>query len=258
MNSTERIKLFQRELSYIASKGVRTFCETLITDADDYFFTVPASSSGKYHPAFALGDGGLVRHTKAVAYFVNEIIRPEIELGALTRREADLLITAAIAHDIKKQGDGIEGHTVKEHPKLASDYIVKVYDEYDWGEDDDAVDASDISFMRNVVETHMGPWQEPKPETRHQLILFYADYIASRKEIVGLSFIENGDNSAVEAYERPVMTVDEYKFDFGKTKGMTIKESYENNPGYIRWIANKSDFNNAEVRALVKEFLNGK
>lgn len=251
MELKDRLGLFQRELSYIADPEIKEFCTQLLAEADDYFFTVPASSSGKYHPSFALGNGGLVRHTKAVAYFVNEIIRPELEFGTITRRDADLLITAAIAHDIKKQGDGLEGHTVREHPLLASNYIKRIYNEYEW----DTITPKDVVFMRNVVESHMGPWQEPKPSTRVQLILFYADFIASRKDIVGIDFIENGDNSAVEAYEKPVMTVDGYKFDFGKTKGMTIKEAYESNPGYIKWIAGKEDFGMVEVRNLVKEFL---
>ena len=67
-------------------------------------------------------------------------------------------------------------------------------------------------------------------------------------------FIENGNNEAVEAYERPIMTVEGYKFDFGKTKGMTIKEAYEKEPGYLKWIANKEGFGNVEVQNLVKEF----
>ena len=252
MTSKERIELFQRELSYIADSEIREFAKVLLENADDYFFTVPASSSGKYHPDFARGEGGLVRHTKAVAYFVNELIRPEMEFGTVNRRDADILIVAAIAHDIKKQGDGIEGHTVREHPQLASDYVKKIYDEYEW----ETITTGDIHDMRYVIESHMGPWQEPKPESRKQLILFYADFIASRKEIVGLDFIESGDNEAVEAYEKPVYTVDGYKFDFGKTKGMTISEAYKANPGYIKWIASKEDFGMVEVRKLVKEFLN--
>lgn len=252
MDLEKRLELFNRELSYISDPELKEFCERLLADADDYFFTVPASSSGKYHPSFALGDGGLVRHTKAVAYFVNEFIRPEMEFGTINRRDADILIVAAIAHDIKKQGDGLEGHTVKEHPLLASKYIKHVYDEYEW----ETIRARDIDSMRQIVESHMGPWQSPIPETRKQLILFYADYIASRREIVGLDFIDSGNNDAVEAYEKPVYTVDGYKFDFGKTRGLTIKESYEQNPGYIRWIAGKEDFGNAEVRELVKQFIN--
>ena len=252
MNTVERIELFQRKLSYISDNKLKEFVKILLDNADDYFFEVPASSSGKYHPAFSLGDGGLVRHTKAVAYFTNELIRPSIEFDKITRYEGDCLIVAAIAHDMKKQGDGSEGHTVKEHPKLASDYLWKMWREHGRK----LLSEETLEYIADVVECHMGPWQDPCPETRPELIVFYADYIASRREISGLLFIDSGDNGAVEAYEKPVYTVEGYKFDFGKTKGLTIKEAYEREPGYVRWVANKEGFGNVEVQNLVKEFLN--
>jgi HD superfamily phosphohydrolase YqeK len=251
MNTTERIETFQRELSYILDPKVKEFTKALLTEADDYFFTVPASSSGKYHPPFAKGEGGLVRHTKAVAYFLNELLRPNIEFDKISRYEGDLLICAAIAHDIKKQGDGTEGHTVKEHPHLAAEFVMDVWKKYG----KKLISEDGIEYIYDAIYSHMGPWSDPKPVSLPQLLVFYADFIASRKEITGLDFIENGDNSAVEAYEKPVYTVEGYKFDFGKTKGMTIKEAYDANPGYIKWIAGKEDFGMVEVRNLVKEFL---
>lgn len=252
MNSSERIELFQRELSYISDAKLTEFAKILIENAEEYFFEVPASSSGNYHPKFALGEGGLVRHTKAVAYFVNELIRPSIEFDKITRYQGDCLIIAAIVHDMKKQGkDGSEGHTVREHPELASEYLQEMW--YKYGQD--LLTEDTLEYIQHSVERHMGPWQEPKPSTLSDVLLFYGDYIASRKEITGLEFIENGDNSPVEAFQKPVYTVDGYKFDFGKTKGLTIKESYDKEPGYIRWIYNKSDFGNQEVRKLVREFI---
>lgn len=256
MTTEERINLFTRELSYISDSNLKNFAKAILENADEYFFTVPASSSGKYHPDFARGNGGLVRHTKAVVYFTNEIVRSELEFKILDRHTADLLLVAALAHDIKKQGDGIEGHTVKEHPALAAKYVKKLW----FNEEDNfGILGNNIDFICEVIESHMGPWQEPKPETRNQLIVYYADYIASRKEITGLTFIDNNDNSEQAPAEEPVastpMTVDEYRFTFGQTKGMTIKESYEANPGYIKWMANKEGFGNVEVQNLVKEFL---
>lgn len=251
MNTDERINLFKRELSYFASENFKEFAKILIENADDYFFTVPASSSGKYHPDFARGNGGLVRHSKAVAYFANELIRPSLEFGKITRDEADCILLGALVHDIKKQGDGIEGHTVKEHPLLAAQYVYKTWEE----QGQDLLTESQVNYTTKVIESHMGPWQAPCPETRPELIVFYADYIASRKEIVGLDFIDNEDNSEVGAYEKPVFTVEGYKFDFSKVKGLTIKEAYEKEPGLIRWMANKEGFGNVEVQNLIREFL---
>ena len=251
MELTQRIELFQREISYISDENLKEFVKILLEHADDYFFSVPASSSGKYHPDFARGEGGLVRHTKAVAYFTNEFIRPNIEFDKITRYEGDLLIVAAIAHDIKKQGNGIGGHTVNEHPALAADYIDEMWDKYGR----ELLSEKSLDYICRVVERHMGPWSNPAPKELPELIVFYADYTASRKEIVGLSFIDNVDNTPVVAYEKPVYTVEGYKFDFGKTKGLSLKEAYEKEPGYIKWIAGKEDFGKPEVQELVKEFL---
>ena len=60
-----KIDVFKNELNYIKDVRVKKSCSELINLLPDYFFEVGASSSGKYHPNYALGKGGLVRHTKA-------------------------------------------------------------------------------------------------------------------------------------------------------------------------------------------------
>ena len=57
---------FEKEIGWIHSEKIAKFATYCVNNLPAYFFTVPASSSGKYHPSYALGDGGLVRHTKAV------------------------------------------------------------------------------------------------------------------------------------------------------------------------------------------------
>ena len=51
---------------------------TLIELLPNYFFEVPASSTGKYHPEFALGDGGLIRHTKVAVRIAYELLNNNI------------------------------------------------------------------------------------------------------------------------------------------------------------------------------------
>ena len=43
----------------------------------DYFWTVPSSSSGKFHSSFDSGEGGLVRHTKMCVLVAEELLRLE-------------------------------------------------------------------------------------------------------------------------------------------------------------------------------------
>ena len=61
------IKLFARELDLIVNDDLRMAVKSYMDEeTPDYFWTDGASSSGKYHPQFSQGEGGLVRHTKAV------------------------------------------------------------------------------------------------------------------------------------------------------------------------------------------------
>lgn len=254
MEKKERLELFNRELHYINDENIRKFAEILLEDADEYFFEVAASSSGKYHPQFAKGNQGLVRHTRAVVYFTNDFNRAELEFGNIDQHQADLLIVAAIAHDIKKQGDGTSGHTLmKEHPILGAKYV---WEEY--GKNKECISEDDAKFICKVIRAHMGPWGENSPKTYPERIVFYADYTASRSEI-DISFISNGITTADEnpyAAAKPKMTVDDYVFDFGKLAGKTLKEGYDADSSYMLWIARKAGFNNVEVQNLVKEFLN--
>ena len=77
---------------------------------------VPASSSGKYHPSYALGDGGLVRHTKAAMAVAHELFNLEMFQKQFSETEQDLILLSLILHDGKKQGGGNGKHTVFEHP----------------------------------------------------------------------------------------------------------------------------------------------
>ena len=59
-----KIKYFTKEISYIKDESKRRDIEYLINLLPDYFFLIPASSTGAYHPKFALTNSGLVKHTK--------------------------------------------------------------------------------------------------------------------------------------------------------------------------------------------------
>ena len=194
MNRADKLAMFYKEINNIVDDDLRKLAIEIIACADDYFFTIPASSTGKNHPPFSLGEGGLVRHTKCVVYMVNCLC----ESFNIDEYKRDMLIVAALAHDIKKQGDCADGlgYTVHEHPLLAARYVCEVYF------------ASDITILNGVVSiiaemisTHMGKWgADPKfignkkplpfPQTECEKILQAADYLSSRKEILDFKFID--------------------------------------------------------------------
>jgi hypothetical protein len=93
-----RIKLFEDELEFIIREDIRQFTEKALKTLPEYFFLIPASSSGKYHPSTDLGEGGLVRHSKAVARVAYELFGFNT-LFNFTEDEKDMMISACILHD---------------------------------------------------------------------------------------------------------------------------------------------------------------
>lgn len=245
MNKENRLKLFENELNDIHDENIRDFAKEVLINADDYFFKVPASSSGKYHPSFSLGDGGLVRHTRCVVFFAESIA----ESFMMSQKDKDLLILAAIAHDIKKQGDGRTSHTQKLHPKYASDYLTELDKKYHY------IYSDDLEKVKHAIERHMGKWGVndglEAPETEFDKCLQSADYNASRKEILDFKFRETK-----ELTEDSPEDAGNYKFTFGKHTGKTIKELSISNPDYLDWILGQPNFNQKECLEQIKKFKN--
>ena len=154
--------------SRIKNDAIRNFTLDKLAEGPEYFKTIPASSTGKYHPSYALGEGGLVRHTIAVVKILDHIM--SLEYLNLKQRHKDRLLSSAFLHDLYKQGNGeAEGHTVRDHAKIASEIIKG--------------DTDDSKFIANSILAHMGQWGLNKPQSVPQFLLHLADYLASRKDL---------------------------------------------------------------------------
>ncbi len=186
---------FAKELEYIKNNDIKESAVTLINLLPDYFFEIPASSTGKYHPNYALGDGGLVRHTKVVVRIGHELLSNNSINKAYTSDEKDLLILAMMLHDGLKSGITKEKYTRVDHPLLISNLIK---------ENKDKLKLSDdyIDLLSSMIESHMGEWNTdfkgnevlPKPESKYQRFVHMCDFLASKK-FIEVSF--DSDNNII-------------------------------------------------------------
>jgi hypothetical protein len=106
----EKLELFKTELDYIKDVKIRNFAEKTLLLLPEYFFQVPASTSGRYHPKFSLGEMGLIRHTKVVVRIVVDIL--SLEMMKYSDLEKDIAITSSLLHDGKKCGNGNSGTVI--------------------------------------------------------------------------------------------------------------------------------------------------
>ena len=180
----EKIDYFRREYGYIHDKKIIEDLKFLINLLPDYFFEIPASSTGKYHPNFAQGKGGLVRHTKAAVRIAVEFFSDE-SICKFSMHDQDLVIMALILHDGLKLGNPQEKYTRIDHPLLVSRFIMEQKENL-------SLEMDDIRKVCTMIESHMGPWNTdyksgkevlPKPKTALERFVHMCDYLSSKKII---------------------------------------------------------------------------
>ncbi len=175
-----KIKYFETEINYIKDKKNKEDIKYLINLLPDYFFTVPASSTGKYHPKFASTKNGLLKHTKAavrIAYDLFETVNYPDE-------DKDLVIMALILHDGLKKGNPEEKYTRFDHPLLVSKLILDHASEL-------KMDTYNVRKLCSLIESHMGKWNTnkyskvelPIPRNELEKYVHRCDYLASRNYI---------------------------------------------------------------------------
>ena len=180
--NTEKINMFQREINYIKTERYRENIKKLISCLPDYFFEIPASSTGKYHPNYALGEGGLVRHTKVAVRIAYELLNDESIGYQFKTEEKDMILMSLILHDGLKSGNPKEKSTRFDHPLLVCAMIEKEAPNL-------TLTENEIKAMVNMISSHMGPWNQdfngnevlPKPSNKYQRFVHMCDFLASKK-----------------------------------------------------------------------------
>lgn len=182
-------EIFRSEIFAIHNKKLgQAVAEFLNHHTPAYFYVVPSSSTGKYHPWYSNGFGGLVRHTKAA-------VKIAVDLLSLEQNKhlpADEIIAALILHDTFKYGlpfkneddpDDHNPHTTHDHPLQAADMVMR------FAPDTEAYE--ELKCVACLISSHMGQWTTnsagtitlPKPENEAEKFVHMCDYLASRKYI---------------------------------------------------------------------------
>ena len=179
MNKKE---IFYDEINYIKEKDLQKSLGKLIELLPDYFFKEPAASTGKYHPSYAQGEGGLLRHTKAAVRIGYELLS-DLSIGKkYTSHEKDLMLMALLLHDGFKKGIKEERYTKFDHPLISAQVIMDNYEKA-------GLSKEDAIFISDAIKTHMGDYTVDysgnevleKPHTKYQNFVHMCDFLASRK-----------------------------------------------------------------------------
>lgn len=155
----------------------------------DYFYKVPASSTGKYHPSFDHGEQGLLRHTQMTCEMLTEFQR----MGEYRSLNFFDMMVACVIHDTFKNGYVNNNRTVASHAEIAAAEFYDTYKKhiYDPVELEETVGNVTYNYAAeldrrimeicNMIRTHMGIWGAIKPQTESEKLVHLVDYIVSRK-----------------------------------------------------------------------------
>jgi hypothetical protein len=247
MTNEEKIVLFEKEIAYMEIEDIKNVFKKAITIIPDYFFEVPASSSGKFHSALECGFGGLVYHTKSVAKVANYLVNLQQYKSKLNEVERDCVICAALLHDcLKHDWENKTGFSAHQHPVLASEFV----------KTDERLDSIITDEYRiiigDAIASHSGEWTTskrskivlPSPQTLVQELVHLSDYIASRSDI---HILFNGEDSTPKLPD-----INEYKLNFGKHSGKTIPEIASVDRGWLVWA--KENLTREPTLTLIKKY----
>lgn len=157
----------------------------LASSVSEKMKSVPASSSGKYHSLFAQGEGGLIKHSKAVA-------QTAYGLAGLLNvpGNKDRFVVAGLMHDMWKLGpDGNSSFTDPKHGSLAAEALAR----------------AGMSAEADLAGPHMGNFLKgqyknaPKITKFDQRLLNNADWLMSRT--YAQDYVKWGENNNIESID---------------------------------------------------------
>lgn len=174
--------IFEVEINYINDDRIKESARKLVAMLPEYFFKVPASSTGKYHPKCSNVEGGLVHHTKLAVRFAKELLSNGILFNNFSKNEQDLIILALILHDGFKHGLTQEKYVRFDHPIISADFVKEHALEVGLTEEE-------RDILSGAIASHMGIFNTsqyskvvlPLPKTTLQKFVHMCDDLSSKK-----------------------------------------------------------------------------
>ena len=186
----QKIAMFGTEINYIRNDSIKEFAIAIVKELPSYFFEIPASSGGKYHPEYARKPSGGGLHLHTVVAIKNAVEGFKSETRELSEIQKDLSIAVLLVHDGFKSGLAEEQgkFTAPDHAMISAKFFKE-------NEKINNMLPEDLfeMFLRGLAR-HMGKWNTATdfntnitrvvakvPETDFEIFISECDYTASRK-----------------------------------------------------------------------------
>lgn len=177
-------------LNMIQNPEIRAMVEDALSKAPPEWATAPSSSSGRYHPADEINQGGLRLHSlraalmgaKLIDFYNQDASENIVGNQNLDGDQRDLIVGALLLHDIEKGGVPWNKYDAA-HGPLGATYLESVWK--------DSPHQDFAREMEQLVNNHMAQWNkspaelpDPKPpQDIPNQIVSYADYLGAQPDV---------------------------------------------------------------------------
>ena len=256
-------KVFQPLADKFETEDIKEYFLDMCEEIPDYIFTMPSSTSGKYHNKKQCERFGQLYHIFMFASILEHLLRlehvknniandigfsPNDDVGAYTR---DLIRCVPVFHDAVKCGWNGSQYTVQNHPMLAYEWVLNTKVAND-------IEEVDKKLIADMCAAHSGEWNKnrkgeeimPKPRRYIEELIHECDILASRPDLDYIIPNELKETLKLDKCD-DLPDVNSYVLNFGKHKGMTLPQIYEEDPGWIDWA--KKELKREPIRSLLKQ-----
>ena len=185
MTREQKQKIFEPLSKNFETERFKLYYLDMVAEIPDYIFTMPSSTSGKYHNATQCEKHGQIYHIYMFDSILNHRLRLKMNKEKYrTLEERDAMRCVPVFHDAIKCGWNGSLHTVHEHPMLAAEWVRNTKVEND-------IPSEYKEMIAGMCEAHSGEWTTnrrssvvlPEPRNDMELFIHECDILASRADL---------------------------------------------------------------------------
>ena len=255
MTREQKQKIFEPLTKNFETEEFKLYYMDMVAEIPDYIFTMPSSTSGKFHNTTQCQTYGQIYH----AYMFDSILNHRLRLKGnkelySTPEERDAMRCVPVFHDAVKCGWNGSKYTVQDHPVLAAKWVLDTKVEHD-------IPLEYKQMISDMTESHSGEWNKSRsgkvimsePRNPREFFIHECDLLASR---VDIDYIipEELKQLLEENAQIKLPDIDTYRIDFGKKhNGELILDVLKSDRQYLVWC--KENINKEPFQTILGKLL---
>ena len=232
---------------------IRDYFLDMCEKIPDYIFTMPSSTTGKYHNATQCQRYGQLYHMFMFSSILEHLLRLKHYREMTNSCDRDLMRCVPFFHDAVKCGWNGSQYTVFEHPLLAAEWVLNTTVEHD-------TSRQNKQIIADLCAAHSGEWSTskrsktvlPEPKNELEFLIHECDILASRADLDWIIAPELKELLGEDSGD-DLPNINEYRVPFGKHAGMTIPEIDALADGYLNWAS--ENITREPFRSLLESYM---